>query len=93
MTTFLAALTLAVCVALFARLLIGERARWRLDYEAKRAWQKCRSIALAAWRWPASRRRARHEADEAIRRARDGNGEWEGNVYKPDRFGKPRKPH
>ena len=87
----LAAVVLAVCVLLFARLLIGARRRRRLDAAlhslagtGRRALRSTRS----AWRWRAAQRSSKQAADEAIRRAREG-GTWEGNVYKPKSFRKP----
>lgn len=95
MTTLLAALTLAVCAVLLVRLAIGERWRWRFDYEVRRAWQACRHLAHGVVHWRSARRQAAREAEQAIRRARRSKGEWDGNVYKPDSdsFRKPRKPH
>jgi hypothetical protein len=35
------------------------------------------------------RREAARVAEEAIKRARERGGEWDGNVYKPKSFRKP----
>jgi hypothetical protein len=35
------------------------------------------------------RREAARAAEEAIKRARERGGEWDGNVYKPKSFRKP----
>lgn len=82
----------AVCVLLMIRLLIGPRRRYRLDAFARRVAAAMRRRTLWAWRWRASRKQAARAAEEAIRRAREG-GSWEGNVYKPKSFKRPRKPH
>ncbi|AKJ31544.1 hypothetical protein [Caldimonas brevitalea] len=84
---------LAVCVVLLVRLMLGAARRARFDAAV-------RSGADAGRRWlrslrrPGERRRSRAEAEriaeEAIRRAR---GEWDGNVYRPKSFKRPRKPH
>ena len=98
-----AAVAFVVCALLFARLLVGERRRQRLDAAVLRRFAAWRHRAVALWRWRAARSEARRVADEAIRRARErgkrGNGgdedegEWDGNVYKPKSFRGPRKPH
>ena len=86
-TQVLAGITLALCAALFVRLLIGERRRYRLDSALRRAWLALRHHALAAWHWRARREASKRAAEEAIRRAKGGT--WEGNVYKPRSFRKP----
>lgn len=85
-----AALVLASCAVLLVRLVIGEQRRWRFDAFWRRLWIRLRVQALRLWHWPAARRRAKHDAEEAIRRAREGT--WDGNVYKPKSFDK-RKLH
>lgn len=87
-----AALTLVVCIVLLARMMVGQRSRRRMDHAGVAAWNWLRSRAMYAWRWRESRRRAEQEAQEAIRRARR-RLEREGNVYRPDAFHEPRKPH
>lgn len=87
-----AAIVLAVCVVMLLRMVIGERRRHRMDTVALRLWVGCRRTVLRAWNWWPSRRQAAKVADEAIRRARS-EGEWDGNVYRPRSFRKPRKPH
>ena len=84
----LAVLTLAVCVLLLLRLLIGERRRYRVDPAMRRAWWAVRRRASSAYHWRDRKREAAQVAEEAIRRARAG-AEREGNVYKPKAFRKP----
>lgn len=79
-----AAIALAVCVLLFARLLIGARRRARVDAALHRAALATRH-AFANIR---HRREAARVADEAIQRARN-RGQWDGNVYTPKSFKKP----
>lgn len=85
-----AAIVLACCLVLLLRLALGERRRYRFDAFWRRLWITLRVQGARAWHWPSARRRARRDAEEAIRRARDGV--WEGNVYKPKSFDK-RKLH
>ncbi len=86
-----AAFVLAVCVALFARLLVGARRRARLDAAVKRGTRRGVQSARALWQRRSTRRAATQAADEAIRRAQ---GEWDGNVYRPKSFKRPpRKLH
>ena len=92
MDKLLAGLTLAACVVLFARLLMGETRRWRFDAMARRTWGTIRRRFLWAWRWPGKRRAAAREAEEAIRRASRASGQWDGKVYRPDAFHK-KPPH
>jgi hypothetical protein len=83
-----------LCVALLARQFIGAPRRYRLDSGLRRLGRSLRAAALRLYHGPAIRRRARREAEEAIRRARgDDEGEWQGNVYRPKSFNKPRKLH
>ncbi|MCM5681546.1 hypothetical protein M8A51_18625 [Schlegelella sp. S2-27] len=87
-----AGVVLAICVILLLRMVIGERRRQRLDRVALRIWWACRRRASAVWHWWPTRRKAARATDEAIRRAR-GDGQWDGNVYRPKSFRRPRKPH
>lgn len=83
-----------VCVLMLARLFAGERIRHRVDAVLIRAWQGLRRRVLKLVRWRSSRKAAAQATEEVIRRARTkAAGEWEGNVYKPDSFKRPRKPH
>ncbi len=81
-----------LCVVLLVRLLIGEQQRRRCDRAALRAWSFTRAWFHYVWHWRASRRRAALAAEEAIHRAR-ASMERDGNVYRPDAFREPRKPH
>jgi hypothetical protein len=83
-----------VCVLMLVRLFVGDRIRHRVDGALLRAWQASRRRVLKLARWRSSRRAAAQATEEVIRRARTkASGEWEGNVYKPDSFKRPRKPH
>lgn len=78
-----AAIVLIGCLVLLVRLAVGpERvSRWL--------------------RWRSERRSAEREAKSAIERARRKSGvppgqppgDWDGNVYRPKNFGRPKKPH
>ena len=74
-----AGLALAVCLGLLVRLAIGPERIARL------------------LRWRAARRSAAREARSAIERAKRGagssDGDWDGNVYRPKNFRRPKKPH
>jgi hypothetical protein len=83
----LAAIVLAMCLVMLLRLALGARRRQRFDAIAIRGWLRLRGAALALWRWPRSRRQARQLADDAIRRA--SQGQWDGNVYRPEQFKRP----
>ena len=81
------------CLALLAHQFLPARHRHRLDQRLARM-----TRALSAWsrrmlRWPSAHQSARREAEAAIRRAREKAGEWDGNVYRPKSFRKPRKLH
>ena len=89
---FVAAVTLAACGVLLARLMLGHRRRQRFDAAARRAFAACRTAARRAVRWPSARREAAAAAEEAIRRAR-GAVDRDGNVIRPRAFRGPRKPH
>jgi hypothetical protein len=82
-----AAIVLAACLVMLLRMVLGAQRRQRFDAVAIRTWLRVRAAALALWRWPRSRRRARQLADEAIRRA--SQGQWDGNVYRPEQFKRP----
>ncbi len=82
-----------VCLALLVRQFIGAPRRYRLDSGLRRIGRALRALALRLYHGPAIRRRARREAEETIRRARGDDGEWQGNVYRPKSFKKPRKLH
>lgn len=82
-----AAVVLAACLVMLLRLVLGARMRQRFDAIAIRSWLRLRAAGLALWRWPSSRRQARKLADDAIRRA--SQGQWDGNVYRPEQFKRP----
>jgi hypothetical protein len=84
-----AAVVLALCVVLFVRLLIGARRRHRLDASMRRVALAMRRAVASVRHWRSSRRAAAQAANDAIRRARGHDGEWDGNVYKPKSFRKP----
>lgn len=90
--TILAGTVLLVCAILLVRLTLSVRRRMQFDFMMQRWWATLAGSWLRLWRWPAARREANREARDAIERARDG-GEWDGNVYRPKSFRKPRKPH
>lgn len=74
-----AAIVLVACVAFGLRLAIGPERIARV------------------LRWRAVRRTAEREARSAIERARrsgsPADGNWDGNVYRPKNFRRPKKPH
>ncbi|MGY4829626.1 hypothetical protein ACVNIS_13710 [Sphaerotilaceae bacterium SBD11-9] len=87
-TTF-AVLVLVICVALMARLLVSPHRRHGLDAWARRTALRIKYAALRLYHWRSSRQTAKRVAEDAIRRARDDGGSWEGNVYKPKSFKRP----
>lgn len=100
--TVLAALGLAVCLALAVHMALPYRFRARVDAAAARlaAWLRSRIDQAVGWRRRQRQTRAAAmEAERVIRRARESaqqgrvDGEWDGNVYRPKSFEKPKKPH
>lgn len=91
----LTGVALAVCVVLMLRLCLGARRQQRFDAAMQRAMQACQNTALWIYRWRSSRRDAANLAQDAITRARGSSErvEREGNVYRPQSFRRPRKPH
>jgi hypothetical protein len=97
-----AGIALGVCLVLLLRMLLGERRREKFDAVFRSGWQAARRLVKRTPPpppKPPTPRDARQAAQDAIKRAAR-RGQWEGNVYKPDRFGKPdepdkppRKPH
>ncbi|MCE9660546.1 MAG: hypothetical protein K8R60_18625 [Burkholderiales bacterium] len=85
------AIVVAACLVLLLRLLLGERRRHRFDRAFVRWSHSARLRMEGLFTWNAGRRRARRAAEEAIRRARDGGGEWDGNVYRPKSFNGKKK--
>jgi hypothetical protein len=86
-----AGIVLAACAAMLLRMVIGWRRRAAFDAFWRRHTLALRIKLLRLWHWRSAQRRARRDAEEAIRRAREG--EWDGNVYKPKSFKRPRKLH
>jgi hypothetical protein len=89
-----AAIIVAGCLVMLLRLGLGARRRQRFDSIVAR-WSRRTGARLdSIFTWNSQRRRARHVADAAIRRAREGpsthggGGEWDGNVYRPKSFKK-----
>ena len=80
------------CLVLLLRLVVGPRRRARIDVTLARIARRTGAAADAVFAWPGARRRARREAEAAIRRAREA-GEWQGNVYRPKSFRKRRDLH
>jgi len=90
MEAILALLLLVVCLVVGLRMMLGSTRRQRMDA----AW--ARLVDRLKGRRPPKRPmrpdEAARAAEEAIRRAREG-GHWEGNVFKPRSFRRPKKPH
>jgi hypothetical protein len=86
-----AGLTLAVCLVLMVRLGLSPRLRRRFDGWALHSGHTIRRFSHRLLHWRATRNEAARAAEEAIERARRGS--WDGNVYSPKSFRKPRKPH
>jgi hypothetical protein len=82
----------AVCMVFMIRLLLGVKRRAAFDFAARRFVLACRRSAVYVFRWRSIKRDSARQADEAIARARKA-GKWKGNVYTPDSFEKPKKPH
>jgi hypothetical protein len=85
--TVSAAIVLAICLVMMARLLIGPNRRAALDRWARLFAWRVKQAWLRLVHFRRSRKTAEQLAEEAIRRARD-EGHWEGNVYKPKSFSK-----
>ena len=104
--TVLAAIGLAVCIALAVHMALPYRLRARVDggVQALLDWVRLQFARLTGWRRQQRQTRAAAlEAERVIRRARESalhdardsrtDGAWEGNVYRPKSFDKPKKPH
>lgn len=102
--TVLAALGLATCIALAVHMALPYRAQARVDAAVARlgAWMQAQMDKATGWRRRQRQTRAAAlEAERVIRRARESaqqgdprlDGEWDGNVYRPKSFDKPKKPH
>lgn len=81
------------CLVLLLRLVLGARRRARFDAAFKAMGRQLRRRALLLWHWRSSRQAAAKATQDAIERARRIRGTQEGNVYTPDAFKDPRKPH
>jgi hypothetical protein len=100
--TVLAALGLATCIALAVHMALPYRARSAVDAVVARlgAWLRAKLDSAVGWRRRQREARAAAlEAQRVIRRARESamntrvEGDWDGNVYRPKSFDKPKKPH
>lgn len=102
----LAAAGLAVCIALGVHMALPYRVRARVDAGVSRVvgWVQLQMTRATGWRRRQRQNRAAAlEAERVIRRAREsalhdardsrGDGVWDGNVYRPKSFDKPKKPH
>jgi hypothetical protein len=98
-----AAIGLAICIALAVHMALPNRVRARVDGAFARlgAWLQGQIDRALGWRRRQRQVRfAAMEAERVIRRARESaqqngrvEGEWDGNVYRPKSFDKPKKPH
>jgi hypothetical protein len=89
-----AALILVVCLVMLLRLVLGERRRATFDAYAREAWEALATMPARLLRWRGNRRRAAEMARDAIRRASAApEVRRDGNVYHPESFREPRKPH
>ena len=80
-----------VCAALLLRLALGPEKRQRWDRAWRRVFERVRALgpwAVRNWRMVRSRGSAQRQADQAIRRARNGKPAVErtGNVIRPCSF-------
>jgi len=89
-----AAVVLAVCLVMLLRMALKPMQRHRLDAALQGLWARCRSLVRRKPRKPLTQQDAARVAEEAIRRAREGReGQWDGNVFRPRSFRRPKKPH
>lgn len=101
----LAATGLAICIALAVHMALPHRLQARVDAQVHRlgGWLQAQLDRITGWRRRQRQTRAAAlEAERVIRRARETalreqgqrlDGAWEGNVYRPKSFEKPKKPH
>jgi len=89
----LAAVVLLACIGALLRMALPTRKQQRLDAVLQRAWARCRRPRQAPPQppRPMTQQDAARVAEETIRRAREG--QWEGNVFRPRSFRRPKKPH
>jgi hypothetical protein len=92
MEKFSAGLLLAVCAVMLLRMALGAKRRHVFDAWAARTWESLCGFARQGWRWRSNRRKAQEVTQEAIRRA-SADVARDGNVYRPESFRGPRKPH
>jgi hypothetical protein len=93
-----ASLGLMICLVLALHMCLGRRQQLRMEawWRHSVAWLSSRTMSPFDAR---QRRRAAHQAAmDAISRAKRAapdaeKGQWDGNVYRPKQFDKPRKPH
>ena len=103
LNTVLATLGLVVCIAMAVHMALPYRAQVRVEQAVARlgGWLKSQLDRATGWRRrQRATRAAALEAERVIRRARESaqsdarlDGEWDGNVYRPKSFEKPKKPH
>lgn len=104
--TALATAGLVVCIALAVHMALPYRWQARVDAAGRGllSWMQLQMARLTGWRRRQRQTRvAALEAERVIRRARESalhdardsrtGGEWDGNVYRPKSFEKPKKPH
>ena len=100
--TVLAVIGLVVCIALAVHMALPYRLRARADAAVARLVGGLRAQFDRAAGWRRRQRQTRAaalEAERVIRRAQESaqngrlDGEWDGNVYRPKSFEKPKKPH
>jgi len=89
---------LAVCLVLALHMCLGRRRQQQLEGWWQDAWGWLFGRALRPFNARERRRAAHQAALDAISRAKrmrpeDDEGHWDGNVYRPKQFEKPRKPH
>ncbi|RZL38609.1 MAG: hypothetical protein EOP35_05365 [Rubrivivax sp.] len=100
--TVLATIGLAICIAMALHMVMPRRAQARVDamLDGIGTWMRAQIDRATGWRRRQRQTRAAAlEAERAILRARQSSsrdrpeGEWDGNVYRPKSFDKPKKPH
>lgn len=100
----LAVLVASVCAVMLVRLCLPASRRIQLDQAVRRQWALTSDAVHRLFRSRAARQaeaaqaeQARQATEAAIERARRASRAAdvvrEGNVYKPEAFQKPRKPH
>jgi peptidoglycan/LPS O-acetylase OafA/YrhL len=85
----------AVCAVLLFRLVLRPARRAAFDRRMLTGWYSLRRLLRQPTQWPRrwrARRQAQRAAQEVIRRVRQPVDK-QGNVYTPESFKRPRKPH